>query len=133
MTSCSQDQSGRKQTDMHEVRVRRRSVAQGQDQVPRVCRYIRGSYRVAPSHRKTGSRRGDRLANIAAESQKADTMNLSTHQRKANRTRKAVILVIILHLRVGEKEGHSDQSANDHGASSAPEIFALAHKTGQNR
>ena len=40
---------------------------------------------------------------------------------------------IALDFGVGEEESHCDQSADDHSAASAPEVFGATHEAGQDR
>lgn len=55
-----------------------------------------------------------------------------TYQAKADAASKSKILSVVADLSVCKEESHGDESAYDHGSSSAPEEFAPAHISCQN-
>ena len=73
------------------------------------------------------------LRDIRYLQQKQKGQGRRTYQTEADRAGEPVIFRIALHLRVGEEESHGDQSADDHGAATAPEVAALAHEACEDR
>ena len=58
-------------------------------------------------------------------------MIVYTYQEKADAASKCQILCIVPDLSICEKEGHGDESTDDHGPSSTPEEFASTHEASQ--
>ena len=53
---------------------------------------------------------------------------LYPHQTETNSARETQVLRITLDFSVSEEKRHRDQSADDHCAAAAPEVFGFAHE-----